>query len=115
MIERRGLLKLFGGLVLAPAVVRAESLMPVKLWVPPKPRVTRIVGAKVYYNDGRWLAWEAVPGKEIIVLPGQDINTRFDQCVRFDRGNEIGRDLLLEANGRLFVHDDAKVWQEVSA
>lgn len=88
MIERRGFLKGLALLVAAPALVRAESLMPVKLWVPPKaivaaaPKFARIVGAQAFFSNGMAYRWEPTFGGEIIVMPGQEIGVRFDECIR---------------------------------
>ena len=36
VVPRRGFLKGLAGVIAAPAVVRAEALMPIKVWMPPR-------------------------------------------------------------------------------
>ena len=36
VVPRRGFLKGLVGVIAAPAVVRAEALMPIKVWTPPR-------------------------------------------------------------------------------
>lgn len=110
MIERRGFLKAFALLVAAPALVRAESLMPVKLWVPPKvgPIYGLIYQARAFFDSGARYHWVAAPGQEIALLPGQDVLARFDESIKVRLGRREYLEVQFEEGGRYYTKFDGQ-------
>jgi hypothetical protein len=88
LLTRRSLL---GGLFAAPAVVKAASLMPVKLWVPEPavdPFVALIAKYRPYtqfYLHGSWLTateivekWDPLPARSYIEkMPGPALGRNY--------------------------------------